>query len=112
MNPEKDVPAGNVPPPRRQFSHDQVAQRAEQIWRERNCPAGSDEAIWLEAESQLQAEAEARPVSGTPARPYTDEPGIPVRSRTRVQDPTEAAVQPRSATQPKPRGQQNTIRSQ
>lgn len=112
MNPDKPVQANNVPTPepRRQIPREQIAARAEKLWQERSCPAGSDEAIWLEAESQLQAEAEARPVAGTPSRPYVDEPGIQTRSRTKVQDPSEAAVQPRRATEPRKSAKQ--IRTQ
>ncbi len=114
MNPEKPVHADNVPTPspRQQIAHEQIARRAEQLWRERNCPAGSDDAIWLEAESQLQAEAEARPVAGTPSRPYVDEPATQVRNRTKVQDPTEAAVQMRSATDAKAKTRQRDLRTQ
>ena len=112
MSPEKPVHAANVPTghPQRNISHEQIAARAEKLWRERNCPAGSDEAIWFEAESQLQAEA--RPVSGTPSRPYQDEPAKPLRSRTKVQDPTAAAAQTRTDTTPKSRKTAGQIRSQ
>ncbi len=103
MNPDKPVQAHNVPTaaPQQQITHEQIAARARQLWQERNRPAGSDETIWLEAESQLQAEAESRPVSGTPSRPYVDEPAKQLRSRTKVQDPAESAVQPRSPTEEK-----------
>jgi hypothetical protein len=113
MNPAKPVHADNHPTPHPQqpFTRDQIARRAEQLWRERNCPAGSDEAIWLEAESQLLAEAETQPVSGTPSRPYQPEPGVPVRNRTKVQDPTEADVQLRRATPPKS-GSRKQLRDQ
>jgi len=30
----------------------EISQRAESLWRERGCPAGSDLEIWLEAERQ------------------------------------------------------------
>jgi hypothetical protein len=107
MNPDKPVHAHNVPTDtqhdysRGQVAHDQIRQRAEKIWRERNSPSGQDEAIWFEAEAQLKAEAEAKPVAGTESRPYVDEPGQQLRSRTKVQDPSESAVQPRSATESK-----------
>jgi hypothetical protein len=114
MNPAKPVQAQNVPTaqPRQQIPHEQIARRATQLWQERGSPAGQDDAIWLEAESQLQAEAEARPVAGTPSRPYTDEPGVPVRDRTKVQDPAESAVQTRSATEAKGRRKAKEVRSQ
>ena len=113
MHPEnKPVHAANVPTPtptdfsRGQIPHDQIAQRAEKLWRERNQPSGRDEAIWLEAEAQLKAEAESRPVAGTDSRPYVDEPGQPLRASTKSRDPADAAVQTRSPTenQAKPKG--------
>ena len=114
MIPNKPVDAANVPTqhPRQQIPHEQIARRAEQIWRERNQPAGQDESIWLEAESLLQGEAETRPVSGTPSRPYTDEPATPVRDRTKVQDPAESAVQTRSDTPAKQRPKSKALRTQ
>jgi hypothetical protein len=114
MNPDKPVQANNVPTqqPRQQIPREQIAARAEKLWRDRNSPTGQDEAIWLEAESQLQAEAEARPVAGTPSRPYVDEPAQQVRTRTKVQDPAESAVQTRSATDDKSRKRTKEIRSQ
>lgn len=105
MHPDKPVHADNVPSPanreRDQVPHEEIARRAEKIWRERNQPAGQDEAIWLEAENQLKAEAESRPVAGTESRPYVDEPATQVRTRTKTQDPAESAVQTRSATEGK-----------
>jgi hypothetical protein len=105
MNENKTVHANNVPTsqPQQPYSHDDVKRRAEQLWRDRGQPTGQDDAIWFEAESQLLAEAENRPVSGTPSRPYVDEPAQPLRSRTKVQDPTEAAAQTRTATPAKPK---------
>ena len=103
MSPNKPVHAENSPTPterpRRQVAHEEIARRAEQLWRERSCPAGSDEQIWLEAESQLKAEAESRPVSGTASRPYVDEPAKPVRAQTKSRDPADAAAQTRSSTE-------------
>lgn len=102
MNPQKPVEVPGQTPtrdPRRQIPHEQIAQRAEKIWRDRNCPTGRDEEIWLQAESELQAEAEARPVAGTASRPYVDEPAKQLRTRTKTQDPADAAVQTRSATE-------------
>jgi hypothetical protein len=114
MNPDKPVHADNRPTtqPQQQVPHEQIAARAEKLWRERSCPAGSDEAIWLEAESQLRGEAESRPVSGTPSRPYVDEPGKQLRSRSKTQDPTDAAAQPRSATETKARDPKPRLRNQ
>jgi hypothetical protein len=101
----KAASAPNTPTqqPRRQIPREEIACRAERLWHERNCPADADDAIWLEAESQLQAEAEAQPVSGTDSRPYADEPGTPLRTNTKSRDPAEAAAQTRSAQPPRPR---------
>lgn len=43
-----------VPVPTRP-SHDAIALRAAELWRQRGCPAGHDLDIWLEAEHQLGA---------------------------------------------------------
>lgn len=116
MNPDKPVHAENVPTPtekpRRQVPREEIVLRAEQLWRERGQPAGNDEAIWLEAESELQAKAESQPVSGTESRPYVDEPAKPVRSRTKVQDPSEAGAQTRSATDAKSKQSAGKLRNQ
>jgi hypothetical protein len=116
MNPDKPVHASNVPTPterpRRQFPREDIERRAEKLWRERGQPGGSDEAIWLEAESQLQAEAESRPVSGTASRPYAEEPAKPVRSQTKSRDPSDAAAQTRSATDAKSKQSAGKVRHQ
>ncbi len=105
MSSDKPVYAENTPSPddrqRDQAPREEIARRAEKLRRDRNSPAGSEEAIWLEAESQLKAEAESRPVSGTESRPYVDEPATQVHTRTKTQDPSESAVQTRSATENK-----------
>jgi hypothetical protein len=38
-------------------THDQIAQRAREIWQRRAYPQGQDREIWLEAEAQLIKEA-------------------------------------------------------
>ena len=38
------------------LSHDQIAERAKNIWIERGCPSNQDEQNWLEAENQLKQE--------------------------------------------------------
>lgn len=106
----------NVPTPterpRRQVAHEEIVRRAQQLWRDRGSPAGQDEAIWLEAESQLEGEAEARPVSGTAARPNADEPGLPLRRQTKSRDPADMAAQPRSDTADQSRGSAGKLRNQ
>jgi hypothetical protein len=39
------------------LTHEQIAQRARDIWRAKGCPAGQDEQNWREAEMQLRAES-------------------------------------------------------
>ena len=118
MNDNKPVHAANVPTPtqpqlqRRRFPHEEIARRAERIWNERNRPSGNDEAIWFEAESQLQAESESKPVAGTESRPYVNEPAQPVRSQTKSRDPSDAAAQTRSATPPKSKQSAGKLRNQ
>ena len=116
MNQDKPVHATNVPSSpnqaRRQVPQEEIARRAEKLWHDRNRPAGSDEAIWLEAESQLQAEAESRPVAGTESRPYVDEPAKPVKTQTKISDPAESGAQTRSATESKSRQSSGKLRNQ
>jgi hypothetical protein len=44
---------GKVAPP----SHKDIAAQAARIWREKGCPKGRDDEIWLEAERQLTGKA-------------------------------------------------------
>ena len=118
MNPDKPVDAHNVPTPtpanlsRGQFTPEQINERMEQLRRAGKTGQGGDAALRLEAESQLKAESESKPVAGTESRPYIDEPGKPLSTRTKVQDPSEAAVQTRSATDEQARNSSGKIRNQ
>jgi len=38
------------------LTHEQIAERAKNIWIERGCPSNQDEQNWLEAENQLKQE--------------------------------------------------------
>ena len=38
------------------LTYEQIAMRAEHIWRQQGCPAGQDEQNWHEAERQLKNE--------------------------------------------------------
>lgn len=42
------------------FTHEQIAERAKEIWQRRGCPTGQDEKNWLEAENQLKRELNVR----------------------------------------------------
>jgi hypothetical protein len=41
-------------------THDQIAQRALEIWMQHGCPPGEDEKNWLEAERQLKEKTRSR----------------------------------------------------
>ena len=118
MNPDKPVHANNVPtstPPtltRGQATKEQIDQQAEKIRREQKSPKQADASIRLEAESELKAEAESKPVSGTESRPYQEEAGKPISPRTKVQDPSESAVQTRSDTKEKAKDSAGKLRNQ
>jgi hypothetical protein len=53
----------NTPTP----SHEEVTQRAQEIWRERGSPEGQDTEIWLEAERQLSSKISTTPAAKGPA---------------------------------------------
>ena len=38
------------------LTHQQIEQRAKQLWRQKGCPSGQDVTIWCEAEKQLKHE--------------------------------------------------------
>jgi hypothetical protein len=44
---------------KKSLTHDLIAQRAHQLWREQGEPFGHDDEIWIEAERQLHAEQSA-----------------------------------------------------
>jgi hypothetical protein len=44
------------PRPAATLTHEQIAQRAEHLWRQGGCLSGRDEQNWQEAEAQLRAE--------------------------------------------------------
>lgn len=100
MNPDKPVHAHNVPTPtgsdfsRGQVSHEQIAARAEELWRQRGSPSGQNDAIWLEAEAELKAKSESKPVSGTAARPSNPAPQ-PEETRSKSRDAGEAKPNPK-----------------
>jgi hypothetical protein len=110
MSSDKPVHANNVPTPttsdysRGQVAPEQVDRRAGERRRQGEQSGGSEAANRFQAEAELKAKAESQPVAGTESRPYVDEPGKQLRSRTKTQDPSDAAVQPRSDTE-KTRGQ-------
>ncbi len=45
-------------------SHDEIAVKAHGLWKDRGCPEGIDNEIWLEAERQLRDGGKPGPESG------------------------------------------------
>ncbi len=41
-------------------THDQIAQRAQEIWKRHGCPPGEDRENWFEAEAELKREMSVR----------------------------------------------------
>ena len=41
-------------------THDDIARKAHTLWKDRGCPTGIDDEIWLEAERQLRGESSNR----------------------------------------------------
>lgn len=48
------------------LDHRLVSERARALWRERGCPMGRDEEIWLEAERELSGVGRSLGVAGAP----------------------------------------------
>ena len=74
-------------------SHEDISQRARELWEGYGRPEGRDEQIWLEAESQLagvKAQPKAEPASAPAVEPST-------KSRTRAEKPATAAPKPAAA---------------
>src|SRR4051812_48077423 len=46
--------SGHPPDVMKELSHDEIAIAAHSIWKDRGCPEGIDNEIWLEAERQLR----------------------------------------------------------
>jgi hypothetical protein len=43
------------------LSHEEIMTRAEALWREKGCPQGCDDEIWLEAEQHLSRQRHHEP---------------------------------------------------
>ena len=57
----------------KQITHDEISQRAYEIFVERGCPEGRDMEHWLEAEAQLRAgtASPSMPATAKPAKAST-----------------------------------------
>ena len=71
-------------------THDDIARKAHTLWKDRGCPAGIDNEIWLEAEHQARREFTAR-MQAEAAAESRDEFGLP--STMSDQQAIKAAVQ-------------------
>lgn len=59
----------------RQPTHDEISQKAKELWENYGRPSGRDEEIWFEAERALQS-----PASNPALQPTTDTTPPPARS--------------------------------
>lgn len=86
-------------------THDEVTQRAQEIWRQRGSPSGLDMEIWLEAERQLsiassatsessQGESQAAEVSNE-ATKETPPPPDPIEVAAKVEQQKNEARAPK-----------------
>ncbi|PTY08514.1 hypothetical protein DB347_02730 [Opitutaceae bacterium EW11] len=76
-------------------THEQIASRAEVLWKAKGSPAGRDEEIWLEAERQLYDEAReivGDPHSSPASSLSSEEPAMPSA-------PAKVSVQKASASE-------------
>jgi hypothetical protein len=69
---------GATPKPGSGPTHDEIAARAESLWRQKGCPHGKSVEIWLEAEQELLRKAPAR--RGIGFAPPPGEQELPVES--------------------------------
>ena len=76
-------------------SHDEISQRAQQLWENLGRPEGRDEEIWLQAERELQAPAAPTPTSSAP---ILDElPNIAPSAPAAAKTSTKGAAVPRKS---------------
>ena len=73
----------------RQPTHDEISQRARELWESNGRPADRDQDIWLEAERQLLAETtpiamETAKASSAPLKPATVDEAEPSKSKPRT----------------------------
>lgn len=71
-------------------THDDIARKAHDLWKDRGCPSGIDNEIWLEAERQLRDDFTSR-VQEEAAAESRDEFNLP--STMSDQQAIKAAVQ-------------------
>lgn len=71
-------------------THDDIALKAHTLWKDRGCPAGIDQDIWLEAERQAQDEFSRRAQTEAAAESRDE---FHLDAGTSDQDAIKAAVQ-------------------
>lgn len=92
-------PLSTIPPSTetlRHPSHEEIAQRARELWEKQGRPVDRDEEIWLEAERQLLS---AMSPPSTPA--VAAAPRAPSEPASESEEPR-AAAKPRSRSRPGP----------
>ena len=65
----------------RKPTHDEIARRAQEIWRDRYYPVGSDTEIWLEAEKQLGEEMTKTDLYNSTSEPPGEQVGSEENTR-------------------------------
>lgn len=88
-------------------THDEIAVKAHSLWKDRGCPEGIDNEIWLEAENQLRGDQPPGPESrGSFSRRVQTEAAAESRdefhlsSATTEQEAIQAALQKKDARTP------------
>ena len=54
---------------RKEFSREDIAHRAYELYTQRGCEPGKDVEDWIRAEQELGAEPESKPAKAKPAHP-------------------------------------------
>src|SRR5687768_17156384 len=73
---------------RNRATHDEISQRAQQLWETLGRPVGRDEEIWLQAEQELQTPTPA-------AQPFPTPPAAATPAPSTQPAPVKASASPR-----------------
>jgi hypothetical protein len=63
-------------------THEQIAKRAEMLWKEKGSPSGQDETFWLEAERQLTVEAQEKSPTPLSSKVSSEDPNPQMGSQS------------------------------
>jgi hypothetical protein len=83
-------------------THEEIAQHAQHLWRDRGCPPGMDTEIWLEAERQLSSKKTTSPFGARASAETAAESEIEYHISPAVpqQEAIQAALQKQAARAP------------